>query len=47
MGFVVKVDLFSGLREDEARYIHRKEKYAQTASAADATSFMSLTSQMK
>ena len=25
MGFVVKIGLFSGLREDEARYIHRKE----------------------
>ena len=25
MGFVVKVGLFSGLREDEARYIHGKE----------------------
>jgi intergrase/recombinase len=25
MGFVVKVGLFSALREDEARYIHKKE----------------------
>jgi intergrase/recombinase len=25
MGFVVKIGLFSGLREDEARYIHHKE----------------------
>jgi intergrase/recombinase len=25
MGFIVKIGLFSGLREDEARYIHQKE----------------------
>jgi hypothetical protein len=47
MDFVVKVGLFSGLREGEARYIHKKEKYAQTTSATDATSSMSFTSQME